>query len=68
MATVTDLTELNINYLTQTQYDEALENNQINANEIYFTVPTTVDDGGGIEDDMLLSSATIAKWNAILGA
>ncbi len=68
MATVTDLTELNINYLTQPQYDDALENNQINANEIYFTVPVTVDDGGGIEDDMLLSSATIAKWNAILGA
>lgn len=37
MATVTNLTELNINYLTQAQYDDALENNQINPNELYLT-------------------------------
>ena len=35
MATTTDLSTLKINYLTQAQYDEALENNQINANELY---------------------------------
>lgn len=37
MATTTDLTTLKINYLTQAQYDTALANNQINANELYFT-------------------------------
>lgn len=43
MATVTDLTELNINYLTQTQYDEALENGLINENELYFTDNNNID-------------------------
>lgn len=37
MATTTDLSPLKINYLTQTQYDSALTNNQINENEIYLT-------------------------------
>lgn len=37
MATTTDLTTLKINYLTQAQYDTALSNNQINANELYLT-------------------------------
>lgn len=37
MSSVTNLTELNINYLTQDQYDTALANNEINENEIYMT-------------------------------
>lgn len=37
MSTVTDLDKLKINYLTQAQYDSALANNEINANELYFT-------------------------------
>lgn len=37
MSTTTDLSTLKINYLTQAQYDTALTNNQINANELYFT-------------------------------
>lgn len=37
MSTTTDLSTLKINYLTQAQYDTALANNQINANELYFT-------------------------------
>ena len=37
MATTTNLTTLKINYLTQEQYDTALANSQINANELYFT-------------------------------
>ena len=37
MPSVTNLTELNINYLTQAQYDDALENDQINSNELYLT-------------------------------
>ena len=37
MATTTDISILKINYLTQAQYDTALANNQINANELYLT-------------------------------
>lgn len=37
MATTTDLSTLKINYLTQAQYDTALLNNQINADELYLT-------------------------------
>ena len=37
MPTTTNLTTLKINYLTQAQYDDALANNQINSNELYFT-------------------------------
>lgn len=43
MATVTNLTELNINYLTQAQYDTALANDEISENEIYFTPSTNSD-------------------------
>lgn len=46
--TTTNLTTLKINHLTQAQYDAAVENNQINENEIYMT-PISID-GGGIED------------------
>lgn len=37
MATTTDVSPLKINYLTQSQYNTALANNQINANELYLT-------------------------------
>ena len=37
MATITNLTTLKINYLTQAQYDTALANGQINNDELYFT-------------------------------
>lgn len=43
MSSVTNLTELNINYLTQAQYDTALANDEINENEIYFTPSTNSD-------------------------
>lgn len=35
--TTTDVSPLKINYLTQSQYNTALTNNQINANELYLT-------------------------------
>ena len=41
MSTTTDLSTLKINYLTQAQYNTALANNQINANEIYLTPQAT---------------------------
>lgn len=37
MSTTTDLNVLKINYLSQAQYDEALENDQIDDNELYLT-------------------------------
>ena len=42
MSTTTDLTTLKINYLTQAQYDAALEDDEINADEIYMTPVGTV--------------------------
>ena len=35
--TTTDLTTLKINYLTQQMYENALANDEINENELYFT-------------------------------
>lgn len=57
MSTTTNLSTLKINYLTQAQYDEALENDQINENELYFT-PGTGDAAGHIE-------LTQAEYNAL---
>ena len=37
MSTTTNLSTLKINYLTQAQYDTALENNEIDEDQIYFT-------------------------------
>lgn len=42
MATTTNLSTLKINYLTQAQYDAALTNSQINADELYMT-PDTIE-------------------------
>lgn len=40
MSSVTNLTELNINYLTQEQYNEALENDEIDEDQLYLTPST----------------------------
>jgi len=37
MASTQNLTEFKINYLTQEQYNIALQNGQINSDELYFT-------------------------------
>lgn len=37
MSTTTNVSTLKINYLTQSQYDTALDNNQISENEFYLT-------------------------------
>ena len=37
MSTTTNLDKLKINYLTQEQYEDAVENEEINENELYFT-------------------------------
>ena len=37
MSTTTDLATLKINYLTQQQYEDALEDGLIEDNELYFT-------------------------------
>lgn len=76
MSTTTDLSTLKINYLTQSQFDTTLGNNQINENEIYLT-PTEdmttqeVDDfvseldiGGnaGTAVDLVVEQGTSGMW------
>ena len=59
MSTTTDLTTLKINHLTQAQYDEAMENDEINENEIYMT-PNTYNEiwvGTQAEYDLLTPDA-----------
>ncbi len=51
MSTTTNLNTLKINYLTQAQYDAALENNEINENELYLT-PS---DGNLLVEEVLLA-------------
>lgn len=68
MATTTDLSVLKINYLTQAQYNTALSNNTINANEIYFTPVSTLgvaDGGTGITSNpsMLTNLASTTAAN-----
>lgn len=46
MSTTTDLSTLKINYLTQTQYDEAKRQGIVNENELYLTPAT----GSGVTD------------------
>ena len=53
MSTTTHLNELRINYLTQAQYDDALENDEINENELYFTP-----DSGGIGTSVPTANTT----------
>ena len=54
MSTTTNLDTLKINYLTQAQYDTALENDEINENEIYLT-PS--DGSGGNTNSVELTQA-----------
>lgn len=61
MSTTTDLSTLKINYLTQAQYDTALTNNQINANELYFTPSSGSFEIGG---DARISSAFYANTSS----
>lgn len=65
MATTTNLDTLKINYLTQSQYDTALTNNEINNNEIYLTP----NDGADyvVETGSTTTSGiswTYRKWNS----
>lgn len=47
--TTTDLSTLKINYLTQEMYEDALENDEINENELYITPGS----GGGTSNTLL---------------
>lgn len=71
--TETNLTEFKINYLTQQQYDEAVQNNKINENELYMT--PSEDAGGGTWDSITgkpstfpPSSHTHTKYDVGLGS
>ena len=57
MSTTTDLSTLKINYLTQAQYDEALEGGDINQNELYFTPDTGIKT---INNESLIGSGNVA--------
>lgn len=62
MSTTTNLDTLKINYLTQDQYDTAFTNNQINANQLYFTSDgtypaTQVEGTSNIDYRILLSTS-----------
>ena len=60
MSTTTNLDTLKINYLTQAQYDTALENDQINDNELYFTPSSGGGGGGGDGTSTPTANATAA--------
>ena len=59
MATTTDVSPLKINYLTQSQYNTALANNQINANELYLT---PADDTVNISIATDTVAGTVKPW------
>ena len=44
MSTTTQIPTLTINYLTQSQYDNALQNDQIDENQLYLTPPSITAD------------------------
>lgn len=50
MSTTTRLSTFRINYLTQEQYDEALENNLISDTELYCVSSETIDIGNWVLD------------------
>ena len=62
MATTTDLQSLKINYLTQEQYDEALNNGQINATELYCVKSDLVNIGNWVLDANSLEGHLSLKY------
>lgn len=64
MATTTSVSPLRINYLTQAQYDAALANNTINANELYFT-PSNGQWYGGISTAGTDAASWVVTINGI---
>ena len=71
--TTTSVDTLKINYLTQEMYEDALENNEINANEIYLTLtednpslfPIHIEAQSGLGDDRYLVNVTEEEiWQA----
>ena len=61
--TTTNVDTLKINYLTQEMYEDALENNEINANEIYLTPDNntvSIDLNGSITDSPSFYAPTTA--------
>lgn len=58
--TTTDLSTLKINYLTQEMYNEALENDEINENELYLTPGSG---SGGANLTSISITLTTANWS-----
>lgn len=57
--TTTDLSTLKINYLTQQMYEDALENDEINENELYITPG-----GGSIESTDIPTADEVAEFDS----
>ena len=60
--TTTDLSTLKINYLTQEMYEDALENNEINENELYVTPGG--EGGGTIDSTDVPTVGKIAEFDS----
>lgn len=61
MSVTTRLKSLKINYLTQSQYDTALDNEEINENELYLTPDNNVD---FVVETGTSGIWTYRKWNS----
>jgi hypothetical protein len=60
--TTTDLSTLKINYLTKEMYEDALENDEINENELYVT-PGGEGGGGAIDATSIPTANKVAKFD-----
>ena len=66
MSTTTNLDTLKINYLTQAQYQTALDGGQINENEIYLTPSSNTNNGFGTPITISLDSSWVAPSDGII--
>ncbi len=65
MAITTDLQTFKINYLTQDQYNNALDNNQISPTELYCVASNVVNIGGWTLDADNLSGHLSLRYDEL---
>lgn len=63
MSRTTDLPTFKINYLTQNQYESALENNQINSDELYCVAGEVLNLGDWILDGDTVPGHLSLRYN-----
>lgn len=61
--TTTDLSTLKINYLTQEMYEDALENDEINENELYIT-PGSGGGGGTVDSTAIPTANKVSEFDS----